>query len=110
MVAPGGPTKEVAVRTTLTILLFAMASTSRAALHPVEPEIPQALRELTFEDYKAAAQASDSDGDGLSNFVDNCGSTFNPEQEDADADGVGDICDLCPHSPAPGYVDGCLED
>ena len=79
-------------------------------MHPVEPEIPRALRGLTFEEYKATAQASDSDGDGLSNFVDNCGSMVNPEQEDADADGVGDICDLCPQSPAPGYIDGCLED
>jgi hypothetical protein len=37
----------------------------------------------------------DSDGDGLSNSMDNCPFVHNPNQADADSDGVGDLCDNC---------------
>jgi len=36
---------------------------------------------------------SDTDGDGVSDDVDNCLSVSNPGQEDIDADGQGDVCD-----------------
>jgi hypothetical protein len=36
----------------------------------------------------------DRDGDGFGDETqDNCGGTFNPDQNDADADGLGDACD-----------------
>jgi hypothetical protein len=35
----------------------------------------------------------DTDGDGVSDAVDNCPSTYNPDQADGDMDGVGDACD-----------------
>ncbi len=35
----------------------------------------------------------DSDGDGVSNSIDNCPFIFNPLQEDGDGDGTGDVCD-----------------
>jgi hypothetical protein len=38
-------------------------------------------------------QATDSDGDGFEDAVDNCPGTFNPSQSDADGDGLGDACD-----------------
>jgi hypothetical protein len=38
---------------------------------------------------------TDSDGDGISDFRDNCPDVYNPGQEDNDGDGVGDACDLC---------------
>lgn len=39
--------------------------------------------------------ASDIDGDGISDHVDNCLNTPNPDQMDTDFDGVGDACDNC---------------
>jgi hypothetical protein len=35
----------------------------------------------------------DSDGDGVSDEVDNCPMTTNPDQTDFDGDGIGDVCD-----------------
>src|SRR5206468_2762595 len=48
----------------------------------------------------------DSDGDGVSDDIDNCTppkcstreSCFNPDQTDGDNDGIGDTCDNCPPS------------
>jgi len=38
-------------------------------------------------------ERSDSDGDGVVNFSDNCPLAFNPDQRDCDGDGIGDVCD-----------------
>lgn len=38
----------------------------------------------------------DSDGDGVSDDMDNCKFVYNPNQADSDCDGVGDACDVCP--------------
>jgi hypothetical protein len=50
--------------------------------------------------YDAASQASRlvfvDDGSSTGGFVDNCPSTNNPEQADADGDDLGDACDNCP--------------
>jgi len=35
----------------------------------------------------------DNDNDGVSNLLDNCVNTFNPDQSDIDEDGIGDLCD-----------------
>jgi len=37
--------------------------------------------------------ATDSDGDGISDAIDNCKFILNPGQEDMDGDGIGDACD-----------------
>jgi hypothetical protein len=37
----------------------------------------------------------DSDRDGILDGVDNCPSTYNPDQADRDHDGIGDVCDNC---------------
>jgi hypothetical protein len=39
---------------------------------------------------------SDSDQDGISDWVDNCPSYYNPDQADSDGDMVGNPCDNCP--------------
>ncbi len=41
----------------------------------------------------------DSDGDGVSDLLDNCPTVLNPAQADLDRDGLGDSCD--PDSPSP---------
>jgi uncharacterized protein (TIGR03382 family) len=46
----------------------------------------------------------DSDGDGLTDFADNCPAVANPGQEDGDGDDVGNVCDACP-ADANDYLD-----
>ncbi len=41
----------------------------------------------------AACSPGDYDGDGISNFKDNCRYTPNPDQQDSDNDIIGDACD-----------------
>ena len=40
--------------------------------------------------------STDTDNDGISNNLDNCPTTANPDQLDTDGDGVGDVCDNAP--------------
>ena len=57
------------------------------------------------------AFAEDSDGDGITDIVDNCPVTFNPDQRDFDGDGIGDPCDPAladPTNAAPSLVDAAV--
>ncbi len=71
--------------------------------------------------YSGQTSASDADGDGVEDAMDDCPSVFNPvrplddgAQADFDADGEGDACDVCPmdadttmcSSPDPNDSDG----
>jgi CSLREA domain-containing protein len=49
--------------------------------------------------------ATDTDGDGVGDDVDNCPAVSNPGQEDADGDGDGDACDNCPSLANPDQAD-----
>ncbi|MHC4698335.1 MAG: hypothetical protein ACYTFA_16505 [Planctomycetota bacterium] len=54
--------------------------------------------------------AADTDGDGITDGVDNCRFDFNPDQEDEDGDTFGDVCDPCPDDPdCPASGDQCEE-
>ena len=43
-----------------------------------------------------ADEVTDTDGDGVPDYTDNCPTVPNPGQEDGDADGIGNVCDNCP--------------
>jgi hypothetical protein len=42
-----------------------------------------------------AGPPSDSDRDGIPDYLDNCRHVVNPDQKDTDADHIGDACDNC---------------
>lgn len=55
---------------------------------------------------------ADTDGDGFSDALDNCGTVANPAQEDADADLLGDVCEAAfgtSPSDADSDDDGCAD-
>ncbi len=54
---------------------------------------------------KESNACTDSDHDLVCNDIDNCLTSYNPEQADADSDGVGDLCDNCPNTPNSDQAD-----
>jgi PKD repeat protein len=58
------------------------------------------------EDYITVLPAEeDSDGDGVTDGLDNCPTIANPEQTDTDNDGIGDVCDNCMSITNPDQID-----
>ncbi len=56
-----------------------------------------------YKQYSGSVTATDTDGDGISNSIDNCPDTFNPvrpmdsgKQADYNGNGIGDACDTSP--------------
>jgi hypothetical protein len=50
-------------------------------------------------------QEIDSDGDGISDAIDNCPNVPNVNQADTDHDGMGDVCDNCANTCNPQQLD-----
>jgi hypothetical protein len=50
--------------------------------------------------------SNDFDGDGVTEYDDNCPGVSNATQTDGDGDGVGDACDLCPGLSDPDQFNG----
>ncbi len=53
----------------------------------------------------SCSDATDPDGDGIFGCLDNCPTTFNPDQADSDGDGIGDACDNCVLTANPLQID-----
>jgi hypothetical protein len=70
----------------------------------------RAIETLRVEDVRRSAMRNDSDKDGVSNWDDNCGAVYNPEQTDSDGDLVGDACDQCPGKVGKSTITGCPGD
>ncbi|MGQ0620950.1 MAG: choice-of-anchor Q domain-containing protein [Panacagrimonas sp.] len=70
----------------------------RGAARPADGDgrSPTACDIGAFEFGAPAPSTVDGDSDGVPDAVDNCSTTFNPDQADTDADGVGDACDESP--------------
>ncbi|MBU8933405.1 MAG: hypothetical protein KOO62_05295, partial [candidate division Zixibacteria bacterium] len=47
----------------------------------------------------------DEDSDGIPDADDNCPTTFNPDQEDADGDDIGNVCDVCTDTDGDDFGD-----
>ncbi len=50
------------------------------------------VQELDADSVMNAAKGVDFDGDGYSNYDDNCPEYANPDQKDSNHDGIGDLC------------------
>ncbi len=72
-------------------------------------------RELLFVEIYGRINPADQDGDGIEDFLDNCPTISNPNQNDSDGDGLGDVCDTCTSDPGSdpdgdgicGFLDNC---
>lgn len=85
------------MRMSLALLALALgALAADAAAEAAEPRL-----------FRFPSQALDTDGDGVSDWSDNCLSDPNPDQADRDGDGVGDRCDFCRDEPARDSPTGC---
>jgi hypothetical protein len=68
--------------------------------HSVTP--PQ---DLTLGLLRDVGWFPDGDVDGVANAADNCSTTANSGQEDADHDNAGDACDTCTDTDGDGFGD-----
>ncbi len=64
-------------------------------------DIVQTSVDLVYQ----VSESDDFDGDGITNDLDNCFLTYNPDQTDGDGDSIGTDCDNCPDLYNPTQID-----
>jgi hypothetical protein len=88
---PGGPYTYTAK------FVVALSPSGNQDSSSVTGAVPQVTYTLMVE-----SPATDTDGDGVADDDDNCVSTSNADQTDADNDGTGDACDPTPNGDTDG--------
>lgn len=82
----------------------AQVGTLGAGTYEMQAIVTDCAEQSVTSDSYYFAVGMDSDGDGILDDADNCPSTCNAQQLDADGDSIGDVCD-----PDPG-CGGCGQD
>lgn len=91
----------VGLATNLLIGIVLVGAAGATACGDQGDSTPDALRRRIDAVLPADSNPSaDTDGDGVTDGVDNCVDVVNVDQRNEDSDGQGDACDLCPHVPA----------
>lgn len=91
----------------LVLLLMIVYGCERASLYEDEKLLSKKEINGKAMNDQPCPYLDDSDCDSFSDNVDNCPTTYNPDQTDTDNDGIGDACDSgggTPPTPTTGYV------